>query len=203
MSSSPNLFAPRAPSDAADLIGTHALAWIVSRNSGGLEASTLPLLVHRDAAGAPVSLEGHFARSNPQLARLRQDNRALVLFLGPHGYISPTWVRDRTWAPTWNFAHTQFEVTLDFFEEPAHIEAHLRKLVAHMECERHGQWTPDHMGPRFVGLSRGVVGFHAAITRADARFKLGQDERPEIFEDICNALEGSELARLMQQQNKR
>lgn len=195
-----SLFDPRSPKDVADLIDANPLAWVVSHDDGRMRATTLPLLVLRNAEGAPESFEGHFARSNPHLTALRADPRALLLFLGPHHYISPAWVRDRTWGPTWNYAHAQFETVLSFFEAPAEIEAHLRALVAHMERGRPGQWSPDEMGPRFASLSRGVVGFRAAITRADARFKLGQDERREIFGDICDALGESPLAALMRRQ---
>jgi transcriptional regulator len=110
-------------------------------------------------------------------------------------------VRDRAWAPTWNFARAQFQVALDFFEEQAAIEAHLRKLVGIMEGDRATPWSLDEMGPRFAGLSRGIVGFHASIVAADQRFKLGQDERPEIFSDICESLGDAPLTALMRRQN--
>lgn len=193
-------FAPRAPSDVADLIDAHPLAWVVSRSGERMKATTLPLLVRRDDHGAPAAFEGHFARSNPQLAELQRDPRALILFLGPHNYISPTWVSDPAWGPTWNYAHAQFETAIEFFDQPKMIEAHLRALVAHMERDRPGAWSPDDMGPRFATLARGVIGFNASIVRADARFKLGQDERRETFADICTALEGTELGALMERQ---
>jgi len=198
-----DLFQPRDVSDVGDLIAAHPLAWVVSATPAGLRGTTLPILAHRDEAGAVQALEGHFARSNPHLANLRADPRALILFLGPNGYISPTWVRDRTWGPTWNFAHAQFQVALNFFDAPDEIEAHLRKLVAVTERDRAHPWTVDDMGSRFTSVSRGVVGFHARILAADQRFKLGQDERPEIFADIIKALADDPLGALMRKQDSR
>ncbi len=195
-----DLFQPREAHDVSDLIATCPLAWVVSPTDGGLRGTTLPLLAHVDAKGAVASLEGHFARSNPQLSGLRENKSALVLFLGANSYISPSWVRDRTWAPTWNFAHAQFEVELDFFEAPQDVEAHLRKLVDAVEQGRPNAWSADEMGSRFSSLARGVIGFSARVIRAEARFKLGQDERPEIFADICDALAESPLSTLMRQQ---
>lgn len=196
-------FQPRATRDVSDLIAACPLGWVVSQTPQGLQGTTLPLLAHVNDAGAVIGLEGHFARSNAHLDSLRADPTALILFLGPHSYISPSWVRNRTWAPTWNFAHAQFQVSLEFFEAPHEIEAHLRKLVDAMEQGRPNAWSVDEMGPRFASLSRGVVGFQAKVLAADQRFKLGQDERPEIFADICEALGDGPLRALMRQQDER
>lgn len=198
-----DLFQPRQASDIRDLIAACPLAWIVSQTPEGMRGTTLPLLAHVDDEGAVTGLEGHFARRNPQLESLRETRTALILFLGPHSYISPSWVRDRAWAPTWNFAHAQFQVELDFFEAPTEVEAHLRELVDTMERGRDKAWSVDEMGARFASLSRGVIGFHAKIIRAEARFKLGQDERPEIFADICDALGDGPLRALMRDQDRR
>lgn len=197
-----DLFQPRQTSDIGKLIAANPLVWIVSHTPAGLRGTTLPVMAHLNDAGSVTGVEGHFARSNSHLTALRDDPRALILVLGPHGYISPSWVRDGTWAPTWNFAHAQFQVTLDFFEAPEAIEAHLRKLVDTMERGRADAWSVDEMGPRYARLSRGIVGFNAKVIAADQRFKLGQDERPEIFEDICGALGDVPLAALMRQQNQ-
>lgn len=178
------LFQPRDPKDVVALIDAQPLAWIVSRSGEGLRGTTLPLLTRSDAAGEVTELVGHFGRNNPQVAELQRDPRALITFLGPHGYISPSWINDRTWAPTWNFAHVQFDVIIAFFEAPEDVAAHLRELVDRMEHGRERAWSVDEMGERFGRLACGIIGFRARVVRREARFKLGQDERPEVFAQI-------------------
>src|SRR3989454_12436337 len=90
-------------------------------------ATLLPMLPV-EVDGRLERLMGHFARSNPQVQLLQAQPRALILFLGVHGYISPSWTADRTQAPTWNYASAQFDTDIEFFEDPAAIEAHLRDL---------------------------------------------------------------------------
>ena len=197
-----DLFQPRDPRDVGALIAESPLAWVVSTTPQGMRGTTLPLLAHLDCDGMVVGLEGHFARSNPQLESLRANPHALILFLGPHSYISPSWITNRTWAPTWNFAHAQFQAELSFFDESEAIAAHLRKLVDAMERGRPNAWSPDEMGARFASLARGVVGFTAHLKGAEHRFKLGQDERPEVFAKICEALGDSPLAMMMREQKK-
>ena len=117
--------------------------------------------------------------------------RATLLVLGPHGYISPSWMNDRTQAPTWNYASAQLLVELEFFEDPQQIEAHLRDLVAAMEAGRPGHWSVQEMGRRYQSLAQRVIGFRARVCAIRAKFKLGQDERDDVFRDIMVGLEQS------------
>lgn len=196
------LFQPGDPGSISDLLQSHPLAWVVSQTREGLRASTIPILAHCDANGRVECLEGHFPRRNPQVEGLRDDPHALFLFIGPHSYISPGMVRDKTWGPTWNFAHSQFQARIEFFDTANLIEAHLRRLIDAMEKDRTSPWSLDDMGPRYRGLMDHIIGFNAHIDNAQHRYKLGQDERPEIFADICDALGDTPLRRLMRQQRQ-
>ena len=82
-------YAPRDPDDVVALIGQNPLCWLVSAGVAGFGASPLPLLAECDAQGRLVSLFGHMATANPQVALLRAQPAALVLVNGPQAYISP------------------------------------------------------------------------------------------------------------------
>lgn len=179
------MFAARSPQDVTRLVTAHPLAWVVS---DGPHATLLPLRATLADDGSIVGLRGHFARANPQVAALRAKPGALLLFLGPHGYISPSWMEDRTQAPTWNYASAQFQVELDFFEEQGALEELLRDLIGAMEQGRARPWHEKEMGARYEKLARGIIGFDARILSAHAKFKLGQDERRDVFADITAAL---------------
>ena len=193
-----NRFAPRSNRDVVQLVHDHPLAWVVSGGGGDFRATLLPLRPQVDANGDIRAMTGHFARSNDHYTLLQKDPRALLLVLGVHGYISPSWIHDKTWAPTWNYASAQFIVDMTFFEEADEIEAHLRDLVDAMEADRPGAWNVDQMGPRFHSLSRGVIGFRADVVEIRTKFKLGQDERDEAFGDIAAALSRSSQNGLLQ-----
>lgn len=177
-------FEPRCEQDVHRLVLENPLAWVVS--SGG--ATLLPVRPMVDSDGRIGTLVGHFARSNEQVALLRSDPRALILALGPHSYISPSWMQDRTQAPTWNYASVQFVVDIEFFEDEREIEAHLRDLVEAMEAQRPRAWNVDEMGQRYQTLARHIIGFCARVQTARAKFKLGQDERRDVFGDIMAGL---------------
>lgn len=193
MSERKNIYASRSDADLVRLVRQQPLAWIVSGVGEDFRATLLPVLAETDADGRIVRLAGHFARSNDQYQLLERDSRAVVLFLGTNGYISPSWFADKSQAPTWNYVSAQFVVDMQFFDAPDLIEAHLRQLVNTMEAQAargEGQipWDVDQMGPRYFVRSRVIVGFTASIREVRPKFKLGQDERDDVFSDIMAGL---------------
>lgn len=188
MKTSP-LFQP-TPADIDRLVAAHPLAQLVSNDAGAMLCTPLPLLLERGPDDT-VALLGHFARANPQVAALRRDPRALVVFLGAHGYVSPSWMRDRSQAPTWNFETVHFQVEVEFDESPDAIHEALTRLVAHVERDRPAAWSETEMGARYAQLSRAVVAFRARVTATVAKFKLGQNERADVYEDILAGLAGT------------
>ncbi|MFT4196834.1 MAG: alpha/beta hydrolase fold domain-containing protein [Pseudoxanthomonas sp.] len=181
-------FAAQTPTDIADLVASQPLAWIVSGAAGQLAATPLPVQLECDEHGRPLRLLGHFARSNPQWRALADDPRATVLLIGPHGYVSPSWLADRSRAPTWNYASAIFEVEIELRDTPADADRLLRGLVEDLERERPGAWRVEEMGQRYPGLRAGIVGFHARVREVRATFKLGQDERDDVFADTLRGL---------------
>jgi transcriptional regulator len=183
-----DVFAPKSGEQVLRLVLENPLAWVVSLDADAFRATPLPLRPRVGADGRIVALEGHFARSNSHSAALQRDGRAILLFSGPQGYISPSWVSNRTWGPTWNYAVAQFLVKIEFDETPARLDAHLHDLVEAMERGRTGAWHPSEMGARYETLKRMIVPFEARVLEQRARFKLGQDERDAVFGDITEAL---------------
>jgi len=182
-------FLPRSPADVAQLVKTQPLAWIVSGHADTLQATVLPVQLECDEAGNPLRLLGHFGRNNGQWRALAQAPRATVLLIGPQRYISPSWYADRTQAPTWNFACVRFDVDVEIRDTPHDADALLRRLTADVEAHRPAAWTVADMGARYDRLSQGIVGFHAHVVSVHSRFKLGQDERDDVFADIVRGLQ--------------
>lgn len=184
-------FAPRSWAEVTNLIARAPLAWIVSRAGDRMAATPLPLRARVDGEGKLVRLDGHFARSNPQLNALREDPRALILFMGMGGYISPSWMDDRTQAPTWTYESLRIHAQLELFDDPSRLRASINDLVDGAEAGRPNRWSVQEMGERYDRLSQAIVGFEARILGIDAKFKLGQDEREDVLEDILAGLAGA------------
>lgn len=197
----PGPFDPRSPQDLADLIAGHPLARLCADAPDGLLAAPLPLLPHWASDGTLAGVEGHLPRTHALVAALRADPRALVLWMGLQGYVSPSWLGDRTQAPSWTYAAAQARLQIVFDEDDAALAAHLQRLTAAHEAGRPGAWQPAEMGERFARLARRVVFFRGRVDTLQQRYKLGQDERDEVFAAQLVHLDGSPLAAWMRRFN--
>jgi transcriptional regulator len=181
-------FAPRSDADVLRLLHEQTLAWLVSDSGDDVRATPLPLRPVLDVDGHLTHLVGHFSRANPQLDSLRRRSRALVLLLGPNGYVSPSWMADRAQAPTWNYASAQFLVDVELISDADGLRALLDDLIQTLEQGRPSAWSAAEMGERYKALAQRIVGFRARIVETRYKFKLGQDERDDVFTDIVSGL---------------
>jgi len=189
-------FEPRNADDIRALVHEQPLAWIVSGAPGAQQATALPVQLVCDDDGVPRSLSGHLPRENPHVQALSASPRATVLLIGPQGYISPSWLRDRTRAPTWNHASVMFDVEIRFRSERAGADRVLERLVTQMEANRPAAWRSEEMDGRYEKLVTGIVGFDAHILTTRSCFKLGQDESDDVFADVLRALDIKDQAPL-------
>jgi transcriptional regulator len=190
VSAADSRYAPASEADVTRLVLENPLAWVVSTTADEWRATPLPLRPEGARADEPIAaLLGHFARSNPHVDLVRRRPRALALFTGVQGYISPSWLRDRTQAPTWNYATIQYVVDIQFMADDIGPHGVLGDLVGAMESGRPNAWSPAEMGARYEMLAQRIIAFRAVIQERRVRFKLGQDERDDVFRDIVAALE--------------
>jgi transcriptional regulator len=189
-------FQPRSDQDILRLLREQPFGWLVCGSGNAFRASAIPFRPRLDPAGILVGLWGHLARSNPQVELLRQDPRAEILILGVNGYISPSWMADRTQAPTWNYVSVQFLTNITFMEGDVGLERVLRDLIGAMEAGRPKAWSIEDMGERYARLAQRIVAFEAKIVEIRPKFKLGQDERPDVFADIMAGLDATKAGEL-------
>ena len=155
--------------EVAALIKHYPFANLISGAGENMQATALPLLLERDEQGEYYLL-GHFAKMNPQVQQLKGDDQALIIFQGPHAYISPSWFTDRTQAPTWNFATIHFSVNIEFLENEIDIRYAVERLSTQMEADRPNAWCVDDMGERYEKLLPAIVAFRAYIKARQVKF---------------------------------
>ncbi|MEW6689016.1 MAG: FMN-binding negative transcriptional regulator, partial [Pseudomonadota bacterium] len=99
---------------------------LVTGTGGVLHASHLPVTVHE--RGSRIVIDMHMAKSNPQWKEFL-DDEALVIFSGPHAYVSPRWYEEKERVPTWNYAAVHAYGVPAIVEERRHKHASQRLLV--------------------------------------------------------------------------
>ncbi|MBW4330554.1 FMN-binding negative transcriptional regulator [Stakelama sp. CBK3Z-3] len=185
--------------DARDLITAYPLGWVVAPGHGVDAASLLPLLGEYDSDGRLVRLIGHMSRRNALYDALAPEGTALILFTGPHAYISPEHARRRDWGPTWNYAQLRVEARLVF--TPEATGAAVDRIVAHMESGRKTPWSKEEIAHRYHGMLKAIIGFRAEVTAMAGRFKLGQDEADPVLANILDTLDDPALVQWMRRFN--
>lgn len=137
-------------------------------------ATHLPLVVKDE--GSHGLLEGHFAKANPHWQTLA-NRETLVVFQGPHSYVSPSLYAEPLSVPTWNYISIHARGTLQLVEDDSSKEALLAGLITATEPAYAEQWRNLPDGFRRTMLA-GIVGFRISIARIEGKFKLSQN-RPE------------------------
>lgn len=148
----------------------------INRNGGATppSATHLPLIV-KDA-GEHGLIEGHFAKANPHWQSLA-GHETLVIFSGPHSYVSPTLYAESLSVPTWNYIAVHAHGNLELIEDADAKDALLKDLIAQHEPAYADHWRSLPDGFKRTMLA-GIVGFRIPIARIEGKFKLSQN-RPE------------------------
>jgi transcriptional regulator len=133
--------------------------------------SHLPFLPDRDAG----VLHCHMARANPQWHEIGRSPQVLVIFAGPHGYVSPTWYAERGGVPTWNYAAVHAHGSAQVVDDPERTRKHVESLAAKYERGRPTPWVPDYDTRRLAG----IVGIDIRVTKLEGKFKLSQNRSGE------------------------
>src|SRR5262245_27574059 len=101
----PTSFAENDRQELFALIDDYSFGMLVVPDAAGdVEISHLPFVLDRDARPHGRLLV-HVARANRIWRRALERRRALAIFSGPHGYVSPRWYEaPHANVPTWNYA---------------------------------------------------------------------------------------------------
>ena len=167
-----------------DFINQTTVATLITEGADGMTANQVPLLLNPHAR----QLWGHLARPNPQLDELATGKPVLVNFLGPSGYISPSWYADTGLVPTWNFVSVQVRGIPRIHDDTEAVRDITRRLTELREAPFDPPWTMDKVpAERHEKLLAAIVGFRIDITDVQGKFKLSQNRSAE---DRAGAIAG-------------
>jgi transcriptional regulator len=198
----PPAFAESDPKKLHEFIERHSFGLLVSHGAEPL-ANHLPFLVDPQA-GAHGRLIGHMARANPQWQQA-SGNSVLVVFSGPHAYISPSWYDDEYVVPTWNYAAVHVYGTFRLIDDHAALMRIVQDTVDRYEQEMPQPWMINGSNEFLDRLMQMIVGFHIEIDRIEGKWKLSQNQSRERRERVVRALLDSansgahDVARLMRE----
>jgi transcriptional regulator len=176
--------------DRAELIEfmrANSFVVLVTGTGGELHASHLPVRIRTE--DDKIILDMHMARANAQWKEFF-DEEVMVVFAGPHAYVSPRWYEEQERVPTWNYAAVHAYGVPRILADKKLKHESQRRLVEMLDP----QWLPQFDALRMEYVERmldGIVNFEIAVTRLDARWKLSQNRSRREQELIASRLEQS------------
>ena len=162
-----------------EVMRTHSFATMVSMDDAGAPYAThLPLIVSEIGTddAAQIVIEGHVAKPNPHWKYLAARPDVLLIFQGPHAYMSPKVYPDIARVPTWNYLAVHAAGKARMIEGDRAKDALLKGLIAIHEPEYAAQWRGLDEEFQTKMLS-GIVAFTITVEQLQPKFKLNQHRK--------------------------
>jgi len=172
--------------DAAQLhafMRTHSFATLVTNGGAGLVATHLPILLDTDG----LRLLGHMAKANPQWRDVQGES--LVIFPGPHAYVSASWYETPGTVPTWNYATVHAYGLFRLIQAREKVHDILKRTVSLYEGNKTQPWRYDDSDPGVIRRLHEIVAFEIEIGRLEGKWKLNQNHPDEVRRKVINALQ--------------
>jgi transcriptional regulator len=185
----PRHFAQNDRQRTHELIRDHALATLITEVDSRLEVTHVPVVLDGDR-GEHGTLRFHLARANLTARALEGEQEILLVFTGPHTYISPDWYEDTQRVPTWNYA------VAHVYGVPRVLDdrelRHLLDDLSHAHESRlpKSPWTLDKLPAELVEkMCRAIVGFELPISEIQGKWKMDQNRADADRAGVVAALD--------------
>lgn len=168
----------------------HFATLVVSGENGPV-AAHIPMIVNRDGAGAPVSLEGHVARNNPLASVAAKPMRALAIFAGADAYVTPSLYLSKREhgkvVPTWNYVAVHVSGEVETFDDAGALLAQVSRITDMMEQPAAVPWkvsdAPDDYVAKMLGA---ITGVRLRIDAIEGIRKLSQNRSEADRASVLN-----------------
>ena len=173
--------------EIVEFIQKNSFATLVSTISGRPWATHIPLMLSEDKNGEAI-LHGHIAKANPQWKELQEE--VLVIFQGPHAYISSSWYNHEN-VPTWNYLAVHAYCTIRLIEGEELMD-HLKSLVDRFEEGRPNRVSVETMSEKYLESQlKGLIGVELKVKEVHSSAKLSQNRDSVNYKNIVKQLEAS------------
>jgi transcriptional regulator len=183
----PNLYRNENRDEMLAFITQHSFGILVSQNKEAVTiASHIPF--YSRLVDNEIIVTAHVSKSNEQWQHLEACDEVLVIFQGPHTYISSSWY-DHVNVPTWNYIAVHLYGKASILQHNETID-HLNELVSKHEASEQHPVSLDSMSIDYVEKEmKGLVAFEIKVSRTYSAFKLSQNRDSQNIDRIILELE--------------
>lgn len=168
-----------------EFVDQHSFATLVTTENNIPAATHLPVSVRKNDDNYIIT--GHVAYANPQWKTFGNGDDALVIFQGPHAYVSSTWYTHEN-VPTWNYQAVHMygkPRVLDKVE----LKESLKVLSDTYEKHREPSFSVKNYTPKLLEAQlKAIVGFEIKVREIQAAYKLSQNRNETDYERVIDYL---------------
>jgi transcriptional regulator len=202
----PKAFEVNDKTKLVNFIRDNSFGILFSQEESGPLATHLPFLIDEKTGDNGV-LIGHMAKLNPHWNKLN-GKEVLVVFPGPHAYISASWYNEPNTVSTWNYVAVHVYGTVRIIEKKEEMVERMEKTVNFYESSMPNPWNAKFDDEFIDGLMNEIVVFEILINKIEGKWKLSQNHSIERQQNLINGLKASnkynsaEIAKMMEQNIK-
>ena len=163
----------------------HPFAMIAGQGEEYPVATQIPLAI--ETKGGKLFLHGHMMKKTDHQLAFEKNNKVLVLFNGPHCYISASWYGNSQMASTWDYMTVHARGRLNFLDEKGTHQA-IRSITEQYEG-KDTEAAFTKLSPEYVStMIKAIIGFTIELESFENVFKLSQNRDPESKKNIIREL---------------
>ncbi|MEK5036745.1 FMN-binding negative transcriptional regulator [Sporosarcina sp. FSL K6-3457] len=172
-----------------EFVQQNSFGTLVTTKKGKPIATHLPLQLIKEDDDYYIT--GHMAYGNPQWRTFEACDKVLVMFQGPHAYISSSWYEQEN-VPTWNYQAVHLYGSAHILDEEE-LKQDLTRLLQKYEQHRKNPILWDKLSPSLLEKElKGIVGFKIKVQEVQAAYKLSQNRNEEDYHNIVEKLQEEE-----------
>ncbi|MBD7985349.1 FMN-binding negative transcriptional regulator [Sporosarcina sp. Sa2YVA2] len=182
----PKQFKVNDVEEIREFVQQNSFATLITTKKGKPIATHLPMQLIKEEDNYFIT--GHMAYGNPQWRTFLDSADTLVLFQGPHAYISSSWYEQEN-VPTWNYqaVHVYGKAAILPKEE---LIKDLTLLLEKYEGNRKNPVLWETLSPSLLEKElKGIVGFKIQVEEIQAAYKMSQNRNATDYRNIVNHLQ--------------
>ncbi|MBU8583838.1 FMN-binding negative transcriptional regulator [Bacillus paralicheniformis] len=182
----PKYFKVENVDEILDFVQKNSFGTIVTTEQGKPIATHLPLGFNKK--GDDYYITGHVSFGNPHWRTFETCQDVLVMFQGPHAYISSSWYGHED-VPTWNYQAVHIYGQASILERDELIEE-LTIMMGKYEKHRENPILWDNLSPQLLERQlKAIVGFKIKVEDIQAAYKLSQNRNDTDYMNIIDQLQ--------------
>ncbi|MDE2488357.1 MAG: FMN-binding negative transcriptional regulator [Alphaproteobacteria bacterium] len=160
----------------------------------------VPFILDR-GRGGQGTLIGHMDAANPHARALADGGEALVAFVGPDAYVSPSWYATRPRVPTWLYVAVHARGRLRVIGDHDGLKSILERQCEVFEPADSG-WRMAQVDGYVERLIGAIIGFEVEVTGLECQARLAQQngavDRARVLAQLqSGSLQDRRVAELM------